>query len=75
MTARYGSATIIRANNGDKVVTQADDRIGVSRELLNVLMHSAEHQRGSLLVLDTAGEYGYRQVDADGDIKIFERVR
>lgn len=76
----YGSAVCIRQADGTVTVERADDRIGMTRDLVEAA--GEPHRRADgLFQLDTAGEYVYRYLGGDysdqgfrHDVLIFERV-
>jgi hypothetical protein len=76
----YGTATVRKHDDGTVTVEQADQVIGVSRDLWDEMELPHKRDDGTLW-LDTAGEYRYRFVREDlswagpeMDVVVFERI-
>lgn len=73
----YGTATVIRVEDGTLVVAgKPDDIIGVHASLYDEMMPGHRHDDGTIQ-LDCAGRHHYRPVGQDPghpDVLIFERV-
>ncbi|GHF30735.1 MULTISPECIES: hypothetical protein [Actinomycetes] len=73
-----GTATVRRYEDGTVEVIHADDVIAVDPEALKTATREHLREDGTL-VLDTAGQYRYRQTgtatDFGHEYLVFERVR
>lgn len=75
--AEYGSVQMTRLPDGRVWVAHADDRIGVTHELVHMLVEEgSEHVRpDGTLVLDTDERYQYRPTgETDLYVAIYERI-
>lgn len=72
----WGSAEVIKRDDGEVVVAKADPVIGIHDELWQQLQ--PPHRRDDLTVqLDTAGQYVYRRIgfDLGGTVHVCERIK